>query len=48
MELYEYIHLPINIIPKEIIDQYDFRVTEKYCHVYEENTKECMGSPMWA
>ena len=45
MESYEYIHLPINIIPEEIITLYNLRAMKKNGYVYAEIRKEISGLP---
>ena len=43
MEWYEYIWLPINIIPEEIITQYNLIAMDKNGYVYSETTKRMYG-----
>ena len=45
IEHYAYIHLPINIIPEEIITQYNLRATEKKLYVYDDIRKLMYGLP---
>ena len=45
MERYEYIRLPFNIMPEEIIEQYNLRSMEKNGHFYADTRKLMYGLP---
>ena len=45
MKWYEYIFLPIKIIPDEIIGQYELKDMEKYRYVYAEILKGIFRFP---
>ena len=45
MEMYEYIFLPLHIIPGEIIEKYGLQDMEKYSHAYAGIQKLMYGIP---
>ena len=45
MERYEYIHLPLSIIPERIIEHYNTRAIDKNGNVYADIIKGMYGLP---
>ena len=45
LKRYEYLRIPINLIPKEVIQQYQLHFITHYHHVYVEIRKGMYGLP---